>query len=210
MHTLLSNFGDTSSHEDSCSEVIQVSAIYVHPSYDHYSTVNDIALLRLAKAPDCDSQIDYATLATTTPGIGTDVTVAGWGALYTAGSDGNPDPLPPSQYPDVPSEVVLDVTSESTCSNYVGYSYADEMFCAGWTGGGKDSCQGDSGGPLFVMSGGTAVVSGIVSWGEGCAGSDPGFGVYTRVSTYSVSGGWIDQVLAGDYDGGSEFTCPCF
>lgn len=205
LHTLLPNFGNAGSHESACSEVIQVAKIYQHPSYDVASVLNDIALLRLEKSPNCDGQIDYATLATNTPVAGTDVTVAGWGALWAQGSDGNPVPLPPQQYPDVPSEVVLKVTSETTCGNYVGASYMEEMFCAGFAGGGKDSCQGDSGGPLFAMSGSSAVLSGIVSWGPVCALSSPGFGVYTRVSTYAGSGGWIEQVMGRDNHGGDGF-----
>ena len=36
-------------------------------------------------------------------------------------------------------------------------------------GGGKDACQGDSGGPLISPINGRAVLSGVVSRGNGCA-----------------------------------------
>ena len=64
----------------------------------------------------------------------------------------------------------------------------DSMICAGLPEGGKDSCQGDSGGP-FVCG---EDVSGIVSWGVGCA--RPGYpGVYTQTS-YFVD--WIMETMA--------------
>ena len=58
------------------------------------------------------------------------------------------------------------------------------MICAGLEEGGKDTCQGDSGGPLTRRLDDTFnVLTGITSWGEGCA--DPNrFGVYTRVSRF--------------------------
>ena len=62
------------------------------------------------------------------------------------------------------------------------YSITDAMICAGYPGvGGKDSCQGDSGGPFVCQNGDKAVITGVVSWGNGCAWPDyPG--VYSRVT----------------------------
>ena len=52
---------------------------------------------------------------------------------------------------------------------------------------GKDSCQGDSGGPFACNN----KLTGIVSWGAGCA--DPDYaGVYTRVANY------VDWIEAND------------
>ena len=82
------------------------------------------------------------------------------------------------------------VVSDEECNvSYSGTNeIQDSMICAGLPEGGKDSCQGDSGGP-FVCG---EDVSGIVSWGVGCA--RPGYpGVYTQTS-YFVD--WIMETMA--------------
>ena len=55
------------------------------------------------------------------------------------------------------------------------------MMCANVPGGGKDACQGDSGGPFICQDGTDAVITGVVSWGIGCAEAQyPG--VYARAT----------------------------
>jgi secreted trypsin-like serine protease len=59
------------------------------------------------------------------------------------------------------------------CSKVSSGKNWDSQICAGEYNGGKDSCQGDSGGGLFVNetvgNESRYVVSGIVSYGDGCA-----------------------------------------
>ncbi len=61
------------------------------------------------------------------------------------------------------------------------------QICAGEKMGGKDSCQGDSGGGLYtndtINNKQRFVVSGIVSYGDGC-GIPRLPGIYTRTSYY--------------------------
>ena len=62
------------------------------------------------------------------------------------------------------------------------------QICAGSLNGSVDTCQGDSGGGLFTIDESLNktihVVSGIVSYGDGCAKIFlPG--IYTRVSYYT-------------------------
>ena len=68
----------------------------------------------------------------------------------------------------------------------------DDMICAGFPQGGKDSCSGDSGGPLVVIDNDDhATLVGVVSWGIGCALPDfPG--VYGKVSSFMD---WIQIVV---------------
>ena len=70
------------------------------------------------------------------------------------------------------------VTNEKCNEAYGGIT--SSMICAGLSTGGKDSCQGDSGGPFVCRnSDGNAALTGVVSFGIGCAlATHPG--VYAR------------------------------
>ena len=57
---------------------------------------------------------------------------------------------------------------------------------------GKDSCQGDSGGPLTCVFDGQPVLTGIVSWGHGCA-EEGHPGVYVDVAHYVD---WIEGIMS--------------
>lgn len=67
----------------------------------------------------------------------------------------------------------------------------DNMFCAGFAAGGKDSCQGDSGGPFAISEGDHYWAAGIVSWGIGC-GREGTYGVYTKITNYLA---WINKTM---------------
>ena len=109
------------------------------------------------------------------PEVGSTCFVSGWGALKEGGNK-----LPKRlQYVGVP------MISSQTCNDaYAAYGgITENMICAGFDQGGKDSCQGDSGGPFICMENGTPVITGVVSWGVGCAQAEfPG--VYAKVTNY--------------------------
>ena len=65
----------------------------------------------------------------------------------------------------------------------------EQHVCAGNTNG-TDTCQGDSGGPLVCINGGKVVLSGVVSFGRGCADTNRHPGVYTNVAFFLD---WIKQ-----------------
>ena len=149
---------------------VSVDNYYLHPNYDCTSFNNDIALMRLSQPVDMEKA---GTLPlydfTSQPSNGTPLFVTGWGDTYFGSNQG--------------SEVLLgaQVDVDDNCLGYPTSSISDAiMFCAG--DGTVDSCQGDSGGPLVGNFNGVLYLTGVVSWGDGCASGYPG--VYTRVSYY--------------------------
>ena len=94
----------------------------------------------------------------------------------------------------------MPIISDAECeADYypVWYDTDPSMICAGVPEGGIDACQGDSGGPLMVKhSTGRYVLTGIVSWGIGCA--KPNLpGIYTRTSNYID---WITSTMDSNND----------
>ena len=141
---------------------------------------NDIAIVKLATPLTLGGDVQALCLPSTNfdPNDGANCFVSGWGSLASGGT-----------YPDQLQYVGVPVVSQSRCNDAYGNVITDNMICAGLDQGGKDSCQGDSGGPFVCMEGGTPVITGVVSWGKGCA--DPKYpGVYARVTPYLD---WIKQ-----------------
>lgn len=169
---------------------VAISQIIVHPGWNDATKDNDIALLKLASAVPARAgsgttlPIAFANLAPSFIGnlTGTISTVTGWGNRDPNGND----------FPDRLYEVQVPIISNVEC----GGSYnnlTDNMLCAGYPQGGKDSCQGDSGGPLVIYDNSAKkwVQVGIVSFGVGCA--QPDFpGVYARLSRYAS---WITSYV---------------
>ncbi|XP_077564662.1 trypsin-1-like [Haemaphysalis longicornis] len=148
----------------------------------------DIALLKLEEPFDLDAS-DGCLAAVCLPKpsypVRGNVVVSGWGTTREGGSL---------------STELLAVSVPVTNDVYCAIQYVQigtlttaydkkTMFCAGEPFGGKDSCQGDSGGPAIQYQNGTAILVGIVSFGQGCARLTHA-GVYTRVSNYVD---WIEQ-----------------
>jgi len=105
-------------------------------------------------------------------------TVTGWGAIFEEG--------PVSA---VLKQAQIPFLADQSCASPYGAAFDPlTMVCAGDLAGGTDSCQGDSGGPLISpIDGGGYRLTGIVSWGEGCA--RPGKpGVYTKIAGELVGG----------------------
>ena len=172
-----------------------ITQIVVHPDWDEDTFDNDMALLKLSSpVPERAGgggtlPIVHAPLVAENIGplTGVNATVTGWGNTL-----GQPNPGG-QNFPDRLQEVVVPIIANSTCNAPASYggSITDNMLCAGFAAGGKDSCQGDSGGPLVVFTGGQWKLAGVVSFGQGCAA--PNFyGVYARVSRYTD---WVNSIV---------------
>jgi secreted trypsin-like serine protease len=166
---------------DSSYQRLNVQRVIVHPSYNRNTLDNDIALLRLTASFSWSATvapltlIDEATLSYV--GTGAPALVSGWGTLASGGS--SPNEL---------YQVIVPIVDQTVCNDAYGGSITNNMLCAGYMAGGKDSCQGDSGGPLAVPVGDGWRLAGVVSWGTGCAWENyPG--IYTRVSQYRS---WVE------------------
>lgn len=163
-----------------------VAQVIMHPNYNSNSGDSDIALLRLTSAAALNSRVATIPLLVspgddplTAPGVL--ATVTGWGTTSEGGVVSN-----------TLQKVSIPIVSNATCNQALPWTITQNMICAGYAAGGKDSCQGDSGGPMIVPDGvGGWKQTGVVSFGLGCA--RPGlYGVYTRVSRYIA---WIGQYV---------------
>ncbi len=154
---------------------IGVTDIVPHPDYDPKRTLNDVALLKLARRGQAPLQKllgndGYPTVMVPEQRA----TVIGFGKIAEEGAV-SPDLL----QTDVP------ILSQPKCAQIYGSDrITDRNFCAGWEKGGRDACQGDSGGPIFRPGpSGEELQVGVVSWGKGCGGA--GFpGVYASVGAF--------------------------
>ncbi|XP_077466854.1 mannan-binding lectin serine protease 1 isoform X2 [Stigmatopora argus] len=173
---------------------VSAARVLLHPDFRPADFDNDIALVRLsvrvelgaAARPIClpPPQGDAPAAPPDTLGA-----VAGWGA---AGTEGAPDLLRFARLP---------VVAQDECrASYAGggYNVTDNMFCAGFRQGGRDTCPGDSGGAFAVPDPATGrwAALGLVSWAgpEEC-GARRVYGVYTRVDRYLD---WIRRCQEAD------------
>lgn len=111
--------------------------------------------------------------------------VSGWGQLLDRGATALE--LMAIQVPRLMTQDCLEKSQHNPGTPAI----TENMFCAGYVDGSKDACKGDSGGPHATHYQGTWYLTGVVSWGEGCAAVGH-FGVYTRVSRYTE---WLIKVM---------------
>nr|XP_020455448.1 coagulation factor IX-like [Monopterus albus] len=158
---------------------------HIHHSYNYTESPynHDIALLKLAdpvemsdqRRPICLGPKDFIEDITRES---RNSLVSGWGTLRSLGLT-----APKLQKLEVP------YVERTLCKQSSRDHITRFMFCAGYHSEQKDSCQGDSGGPHATNYKGTWFLTGIISWGEGCAQYGK-YGIYTRLSQYYT---WISQ-----------------
>ncbi|MCJ8739768.1 hypothetical protein PDJAM_G00050990 [Pangasius djambal] len=185
-----------------------VEMLILHPEFDLHNYNNDIALVKLSQDVVLNELVRPVCLPSPwvkgqahTPLPNTLGVVAGWGismpnssALYSGIT------FDLGVVSEVLQYVKLPVVAQEECeasytSRSASYNITENMFCAGFYEGGRDTCLGDSGGGFVIKDphSGRWVVQGLVSWGgpEGC-GSRQVYGVYTRVANYA---NWLHKTM---------------
>jgi len=173
---------------------IPVAAFVYHSAYDPNLVDNDIGLIRLAKS------VTNPPLPFITPDLMLNVTAGKSMRLLGYGYLNDVD----YQLPNVLQSVTLPYVDHGVCAaNFAQISaiigqtitLTDHQICAGTGSGSTDACFGDSGGPLITTINGQSYLTGIVSWGLGCA-TQGTYGVYTEVADYAAaSTGFINAGL---------------
>ena len=160
-------------------EMIDIEKITIHPGFILGSAEDtgdyDIAIIKLKRPAVFHKLVHSICLPEMETRFATGKTcfATGWGR-----QDENA-----AEYSDVLREVEVDLVSKEVCNSNISYNglLNERFFCAGFQAGGRDACGGDSGGPLACqIENGSFVLTGVVSWGEGCARPNK-YGVYLDV-----------------------------
>ncbi|KAL8176911.1 UNVERIFIED_CONTAM: hypothetical protein K2H54_040099 [Gekko kuhli] len=170
---------------------IGVGEIIRNPRYAGEATSGDIALVRLAQPVRFTNYIIPICLPAANvhfpPGMKCWVT--GWGDISEGQDLPAPKKLQKLLVPIIDTRTCRRLYSIDMGQNLPRKTIQDDMMCAGYAEGMKDTCKGDSGGPLMCKVNKEWLLAGIVSWGEGCAERNRP-GVYIRLTAYQ---GWIHQ-----------------
>ncbi|XP_068586770.1 coagulation factor VII [Cebidichthys violaceus] len=164
-----------------------VVKVRIHPGYNKTSYDSDLALLKLHRpvklgryvVPIC-LPAQNSTFSRTLSAV-RHSTVSGWGRLLLGGSVAG-----------ILQRATLPRVLLQECRLHTRLNITRNMLCAGLKSGGRDACQGDSGGPLVTRYKKTWFLTGVVSWGRGCADENL-YGVYAKVSNYLD---WIQDVTS--------------
>lgn len=174
------SFGSYKKREaDTFSQTYAVTQIILHDGYNENNNNNDIALMKIEGRVTMNDRVQTICLPIAEPAHQEICYATGWGSTKGSGGDG------------ALKQVDLPVVVNDVCNSeeYLDGRVNDNMICAGHELGGHDTCQGDSGGPFVCKRGGKWELSGVTSWGLGCA-RPKSPGVYTNVLKYID---WIQE-----------------
>ncbi|XP_033471511.1 coagulation factor VII [Epinephelus lanceolatus] len=173
--------------EEKSEQKRRVVKVLIHQGYNKSSSDSDLAMLKLHRPVKLGRYVVPICLparnSTFTRTMATirHSTVSGWGRLSRFGPAAGV--LQRLELPRVPLQ---------ECRLHTKLNITRNMLCAGLKSGGQDACEGDSGGPLVTRYKKTWFLTGVVSWGKGCANENM-YGVYTRVSNFLD---WIEDILS--------------
>ncbi|XP_076343510.1 clotting factor G beta subunit-like isoform X2 [Tachypleus tridentatus] len=205
-HCLVTQFGNRQNYSifvrvgahdiDNSGTNYQVDKVIIPKGYRYGSHYYDIGLILLSKPVEYNYKVQPICIPELNqPHVNLDnnkVVVIGWGDTERTTEKRN-----------VLRELELPVVTNEQCNksyqtlpfSNLNRGITDDMICAGYQEGGKDSCQGDSGGPLMYHDSTTGRMNliGVVSFGFDCALPNiPG--VYTRLSSYV---NWLRKIAFG-------------
>ncbi|XP_053117431.1 serine protease 27-like [Hemicordylus capensis] len=172
---------------------IGVAEIFRNPWYAGEATSGDIALVRLVHSVRFNNYI----LPICVPAANVDFPsgkkcwVTGWGDISEGQDLPAPKKLQKLQVPIIDTETCRRLYNIDMGQSLPRKPIQDDMMCAGYAEGMKDTCKGDSGGPLMCKMNQEWLLAGIVSWGEGCAEKNRP-GVYIRLTSYQ---NWIHSII---------------
>lgn len=227
-----------------------MSAAFIrHPDYNPRTQDSDIMLIKLSQPAILNNYVRPAVVPSDCSSAGTMCQISGWGNIRPSdegcelnfvccaiskkweeirkwdGEVADCDVFT-ARYPDKLQCLEVPLLSDDTCFNAYPFQITENMICAGYLEGGKDSCQvtsllhinrcflscckiwhpvisfklqGDSGGPMVCEG----QLQGVVSWGHGCAQRNKP-GVYTKVCNYvswiktTMASGWGVELKASD------------
>lgn len=164
----------------------QVVKMIIHPAYNDSSKDSDIVLMKLQRPVRLERYVvpiclpaQNSTFSRTLAGVRLS-TVSGWGRQELFGMTS-----------DVLQRLVLPRVPLQECRLHTRLNITKNMLCAGFKTGGQDACRGDSGGPLVTRYRRTWFLTGVVSWGKGCAAENM-YGIYVRVANFLT---WIEDTM---------------
>uniref|UniRef100_W5MUA0 coagulation factor Xa n=1 Tax=Lepisosteus oculatus TaxID=7918 RepID=W5MUA0_LEPOC len=175
---------DTEKTDDS-EETYPVEKVIIHNKYVTDTYDNDIAIIKLKEPikftkfiiPACLPEKDFAEKVLMKQN---DAQISGFGRTHERGRQST-----------ILQKLTVPYVDRLMCIESSQAQISANMFCAGYDKVAKDACQGDSGGPHVTQYKDTWFITGIVSWGEGCA-REGKYGVYTQVSKFLP---WIKAVI---------------
>ncbi|XP_056411781.1 coagulation factor X [Hyla sarda] len=161
--------------KEGTESIHKVDKTIIHPKFVRATYDFDIAVIKLKEAinftdniiPACIPDPDFADQVLMNE---RQAMVSGFGRLHERGAQSTKLQM-----------LYVPYVTRQTCKESSKFTISENMFCAGYDKEVKDACQGDSGGPHVTPYRDTYFVTGIVSWGEGCAQQGK-YGVYTKVS----------------------------
>ncbi|XP_068165663.1 coagulation factor X [Antennarius striatus] len=175
LYVKLGEFDTLVEHGNEATHMVE--SIMTHNKYKPETYLNDIALIKLVKPikfsryilPACLPKQGFAEKVLMRQQDGM---VSGFGRL---GEGRQPSTIL--------QRLTIPYVDRLTCIESTQLRISPNMFCAGYDEIARDACQGDSGGPHVTRYRDTYFVTGVVSWGEGCARKGK-YGIYTQVSKY--------------------------